>query len=469
MTDGNLLIEKLLGHAKAHLELSDYDLPCKRSLLKHVLRVDDQTDVNFEQAVDSQALKSELISYALEKGLTHNDSTSGFASFVMGLLSPLPSAVNKKFRTMREQFGANSACEYLYSLSIGAWGIDGRLFNEKIKPYHQNGAFELLLADKPDSAETFVSKTTMDCNACVDTLRSVSLSLNDTECILQYANPTSRDEECHVCSQDGQALLSFESRVIAMLDFIEYIPDYSISSTNDPKFSACTTTPTFIAGKFTPLAFTQKPDFSLSCNAYHDVEISLFHQINCGVRLQSFNRNTLERLAGEILTAWHTYREPSASALEVQTQQNYSSVLVRYTQDGRYCVDIVLTSNKNRGEDKPLSAFDRLLNVESLFGRVVLKEDFNDALKMISAVLTKKIPLDSSLFGERATLHGYEAFVNGLTESLGYFKDEQKALKQIKTAVFEACQKAVASNSPFTFDDDGTRGFRIFLAGVDVK
>ena len=81
MTDGNQLIEKLLSHAKAHLELSDYDLPCKRSLLRYILRVEDNTATPVDQIMDGQSLKKELISYALEKGLTYGDSTSGFASF----------------------------------------------------------------------------------------------------------------------------------------------------------------------------------------------------------------------------------------------------------------------------------------------------------------------------------------------------------------------------------------------------
>ena len=473
MTDGNQLIEKLLSHAKAHLELSDYDLPCKRSLLRYILRVEDNTPAPVEQIMDGQSLKKELISYALEKGLTYGDSTSGFASFVMSLLSPLPSAVNKKFRTMREQLGAASACEYLYSLSVGDWGIDGLSLDKKTRLYSQDGPVEILVANTLSAEDGSPVEPRIEHCDCNDVVRSVSISLDGEECVLQYVSSLSRDEECFIYSKNKAFLPPFDTKINAMLDFIEYIPDYSITATNNPLFIA-KNQPAFVAGRFTPTAFTVKPDFSLESKAYPDVEISLFHQINSGVRLQSFNRNTLERLSTEILTAWHNYQDQNIGLTGVQGDgagQNFASVCVRYTKDGRYCVDIALTCKKSvpDGFGKAFSNFAGDLGPEALFGMVILTEKFNDVLKMISAVLTKKIPLDNSLFTERAPLYGFEEFLNGIIADLGYFKDEQKAQNQLKTAMTAAIKRAIKDKSPFGFDDDGTRSFKIFLSTVDVK
>ena len=75
-----------------------------------------------------------------------------------------------------------------------------------------------------------------------------------------------------------------------MLDFIEYIPDYSITATNNPLFIA-KNQPAFVAGRFTPTAFMVKPDFSLESKAYPDVEISLFHLKFPAKKLCAFFQN----------------------------------------------------------------------------------------------------------------------------------------------------------------------------------
>ncbi|MBQ3165725.1 MAG: hypothetical protein IJC01_00140, partial [Clostridia bacterium] len=288
MIDGRLLIEKLLNYGTACLELADYDVAVKRNLLRHVFRLFDGEIPQFKGSVNLNQLKDDVSRYACENNLVGEGDEVGFVNFVLGLLLPLPSVVNKKFRTMREQFGASAACGYLRSLSVCASCIDDYDCKNGLDRYCSDNGVEVLIPNENYRSYSVngdgcclcaESEGAFDTKGLCGSLRNVSLILNSRPWHMHYVNSLSRSEECLISSDDHSFNDVTESTIVSMLDFVEYIPDYSITVTNDLDKRGVYSKDHdhFVAGRFSPALFEAKPTFSGVCTVYPDVEVSVYN------------------------------------------------------------------------------------------------------------------------------------------------------------------------------------------------
>ena len=118
MTKGKILIEKLLRYATKFLHLEQRDVIYMRNLLLREFKIDepieDAGDLSFIDTLDvPDVIVSELEDYAMEKGfITEDYQRNLYSTYIMGLLSPLPSKVNQTFYKIKEEQGIEKACEY---------------------------------------------------------------------------------------------------------------------------------------------------------------------------------------------------------------------------------------------------------------------------------------------------------------------------------------------------------------------
>ena len=485
MIDGRLLIEKLLNYGTACLELADYDVAVKRNLLRHVFRLFDGEIPQFKGSINLNPLKDDVSRYACENNLVGEGDEVGFVNFVLGLLLPLPSVVNKKFRTMREQFGASAACGYLRSLSVCASCIDDYDCKNGLDRYCSDNGVEVLIPNENHRSYSVKgdgcclcaeSEGAFDTKGLCGSLRNVSLILNSRPWHMHYVNSLSRSEECLISSDDHSFNDVTESTIVSMLDFVEYIPDYSITVTNDLDKRGVYSKEHdhFVAGRFSPALFEAKPTFSGVCTVYPDVEVSVYNNSISSIRLQSFNRNTLERLAVDVVEAWASYKDDSMGIFGMGADgnsRNKVTLCARYGADNRYCIDLILTCDKASYaySEGDFTVFDSFADFGSLFGRFVVDGSFKKVLEMIFAVLTKKIPMDDSLFTEGNVLFGYKATVEAIIHDNGYFRDAQRAEPSVKKALCDGFTDALLKMAAFFPGDDGNRAFKKFLAEVNVR
>lgn len=451
MDRGAVLIEQLLGYAQEKLELNEYDVGVKRDLLIKLFNLKPYKPEEVPSTVSFEKLKEKLIDFAKENGLANETDANAFCGLVFGVLLPLPSHVNKKFRTLREKFGAGAACDYLYGLSVSSGQISGNDFSSVASPYFVGDETNVFVYDKQADKKGF------------EGLRSVFLDLNGKSWRMSYTEPVTSDRQCVVSASypvDG-----FADVVCSMLDFIEYLPDYSASV--NLKGSADGTEnfgSTFFAGT-TKYAFNGKPDFTAFSEAYPDVEITAYDGDFSAISMQSFNRNTLERLATETFEKWLGYSDDKVfgrGADGVSKNDVYFSV--KYSQDNRYVIDASFSCDKADIEDKTGGAVEY-----SRFGNLYLGIKAKVRTETACAVLTRKIPADDSLFAEGATLYGLYDLVNEIILENGYFKDFAKAENVFKRAYVKKIKAEEGEKSAFASDDDGTRSFKSFLMTCGIK
>ena len=123
MVDGKLLVEKLLKYAIKFLHLNPRDEIYFRNLLLREFKLDepcqDAGDLSFIDSLDvPDVIVSELEEYAVANGLAVEGLENLYSTYIFGLLSPLPSEVNKTFMEIKQTEGIEKACEYFYNLSV---------------------------------------------------------------------------------------------------------------------------------------------------------------------------------------------------------------------------------------------------------------------------------------------------------------------------------------------------------------
>ena len=112
MTDGKLLVEKLLVYAKEFLHLEDLDVIYTRNLLLREFGLDapcdNAGDVSY---IKSYTVPDELVkeveTYAEENNLAKDGLLNLYSTYIFGLLSPLPSKVNDVFFKIKEKVSWN--------------------------------------------------------------------------------------------------------------------------------------------------------------------------------------------------------------------------------------------------------------------------------------------------------------------------------------------------------------------------
>ena len=77
----------------------------------------EELDLTFIDSLDvPDVLVNEIEEYARENALAEEGLENLYSTYIMGLLSPLPSKVNQTFLDIKQKEGIEKACQYLYDL-----------------------------------------------------------------------------------------------------------------------------------------------------------------------------------------------------------------------------------------------------------------------------------------------------------------------------------------------------------------
>ena len=138
MINGALLIEKLLEYAKTSLHLNERDEIFFRNILMREFKVEEpiseSLDLSYVSELDvPDKLVQEIETFAIENELTEKGTENLYSTYIMGLLSPLPSKVNEEFKTIKKAQGVEKACEYFYNLSVRSNYVQKTAISKNLK------------------------------------------------------------------------------------------------------------------------------------------------------------------------------------------------------------------------------------------------------------------------------------------------------------------------------------------------
>ena len=224
--DGKLLIEKLLAYAKAHLSLHDSDVDYMRNILlsRFALTEAYEGTANLSAVGGMEIpdeLCKELSEYAVVHGLIEEGEEERFCADILGILTPIPSAVNAAFWETKNSCGAQSACDRFYDLCVKNGYIQKTAIARNMKWDFSDGKNRLEITvnlSKPEKSNKDIAKVLSvpqgkkypKCQLCKENegfkgtashpprrnLRTIKIRLGGENWFVQYSPYAYYDEHC---------------------------------------------------------------------------------------------------------------------------------------------------------------------------------------------------------------------------------------------------------------------------------
>ncbi len=516
MIDGKILTEKLLTYADAFLGLNSLDLVYFRNVLLNLFKLSSPykgtLSEKIKEKVRSMQTPDELIveicDYAIENGICENNQEADlFANYVFGVLSPRPSEINSVFMSIKEKLGSQSACDYLYNLSIKNYYIRKTAIDKNVKWSAQKLDYPLEITinlSKPEKNNKDIAKLLNApigdnypaCNLCKENegfygsstqparsnLRTVSLTLGGEEWAMQYSPFLYFDEHCILFSKKHVPMHIDGRTVERLFDFIELFPGYFIGSNSDLPIvgGSILNHEHYQGGKYLMPLQKAKALKTLTCSDYPDTMVEIVDFYNSTVRISGFNRNTVEQLATDVISKWKSYSDEEVGILcETEgVKHNTVTPIARFLPDSRYCIDLILRNNLTSEEypDGIYHAHPQYHNIKKegiglieSMGLYILPARLKRQLSAIAEILAHIVEYDKDeIAKEDNDLHVHQEMIEYLLKKYPRVKDIKKANVIICDYVNDVCAQILYNTSVFSKDSKGMLAFNKFLNTCNV-
>ncbi|MGN1077723.1 MAG: galactose-1-phosphate uridylyltransferase, partial [Candidatus Gallimonas sp.] len=254
--DGRELTEQLIAYAKAHLHLEDSDEIYYRNVLLsqfgYTQPCDGAVDTEGAEKADvpdelAQALKE----FALSAGRCDEEGAERYVADIFGLLTPLPSQINRTFFEIRQKSGAQAACDYLYGLCVKNGYIQKTAIARNLKWKYEDEDKPLEITvnlSKPEKNNKDIAKLLTApqgkkypaCALCKENegfegtathpprrnIRTVKLTLGGEKWFMQYSPYAYYDEHCIVINEEHVPMRVDGKTPEKLLDFVDLFPNY---------------------------------------------------------------------------------------------------------------------------------------------------------------------------------------------------------------------------------------------------
>ena len=513
MVDGKLLIEKLLCYAEEFLHLNPRDEIYFRNILLRELRLteplENAGDLSYVKGYDvPDPLVNELEEYAVENGISAEEEKSLFSGYIMGILSPLPSAVNGEFYAIKAEKGIKAACEYLYGLSVKNDYVKKTAISKNLKWEYADGGRTLEITvnlSKPEKDNKEIAKLLTQkvvsgypkCRLCKENegfagnisyparenIRTVSLELGGEKWFVQYSPYAYYNEHLIAISENHTPMHIKADTVEKVLDFVDFFPNYMIGSNaalpiiggsilNHEHFQG--------GGHLMPMHRAGvKRVYRLS--GYSAVKIGIVDWYNSAIRLESVSRAEIAAAAKLIVDKWSGFSDAACGIFAETdgTAHNSCSPIARKDGD-KYIIDIILRNNITSEEypDGVFHAHPEYHNIKKegiglieAMGLFVLPARLKRQLSMIADLLSGKAVYDEKALSDRENyLYVHRDMIKTL---IGRYPcgtlTESQAESAVKDYVNNVCKNILGNTAVFKDDEKGKAGFDGFMRVIGAE
>jgi UDPglucose--hexose-1-phosphate uridylyltransferase len=513
MLDGKIIIEKLICYARTFLYLSAMDEIYTRNILLKEFNLkepyEDDLDLAFiKELTVPDSLLEELCDYAIQKNIIDEYEKANYSSYIMGILSPKPSEVNTVFKDLKEKMNIDTACNYLYNLSIKNNYIQKTAIDKNLKWEAIDGDNNLEITinlSKPEKDNKEIAKLLTasknsnypKCLLCKENegyegtlkhparvnLRSISLKLGEEDWFVQYSPYLYYDEHCIAISKNHIPMKVNGNTLIKLFDFIDYFPNYFIGSNASLPIvgGSILNHEHFQGGKHTMPMHKAANLKSFNSIEFPQVEISIINWYNSALRLVSVNRQDIIDLGTKIIDEWSNYNDENCDIISQSenTMHNAVTPIARLTDKGKYCLELILRNNRTN-EQYPDGIFHShkeyhnikkegigIIEVMGLFilpGR--LKKQMNDIANILASTINYDI---TKLNNPDNSLYIHRNMVMELINKYGTIKDPKKALEIVRQYINETCIKVLECTAVFKNDEKGQASFCKFISSLQLK
>ena len=513
MIDGKVLVEKLLYYAECFLHLSKRDEIYMRNLLLREFKLDEPTDeildLSFIKDLDvPDLLVGDLEQFAIENNLTTEIEKNLYSTYIFGLLSPLPSEVNRKFLEIKESEGIEKACEYFYNLSVKNNYVQKTAIGRNLKWTYPDGDRYLEITvnlSKPEKDNKEIAKLlTVNpakkakypaCLLCKENegfkgslnhparenIRTISLNLGGEDWFVQYS-PYAYYNEHMIAISNKHAPMHIAGDTIAkLLDFVDFFPNYMIGSNAAlPIIGGSILNHEHFQGGEHLMPMHKAPiKMMLSSKKYPSVSVGIVDWYNSVLRLGSKDRNAIAQFATDIIGAWEGYSDQSAEVLSHTDGVRHNSLSPVCRKDGeKYIFDIILRNNRTSEKypDGIFHAHPEYHNIKKegiglieAMGLFILPGRLKKQLNMIAEILCGKEKYDYEALSDKENyLFAHRDMIKGLVEQ-GLSDTMDGAQDRVTDYVNQVCKNILYNTAVFKNDENGQRAFIKFCSTCGIE
>lgn len=331
-----------------------------------------------------QKILDDIIEYSCKNGIIPetNASKDLFDTKIMGVFTPLPSSVRKKFYSEYENSPKN-ATEWYYKFSKDVNYVRSERIEKDIKwKYNcEYGELDITInmskpeKDPRDIANAKKSKAVNypKCQLCLENegyagrsnhparqnLRPVPVEVLGKEWYLQYSPYGYYNEHCILFNKEHTPMVIDKDVFGKLFDFVEKFPHYFIGSNADLPIvgGSILTHEHFQGGNYT-FAMAKAPvEYEFKLDNYPDVKSGIVKWPMSVIRLSSENRKSLEKASAEILEKWRKYTDADVSIYAETDGEPHNTITPIARKKGDiFEIDLVLRNNLTT-EERPFGLY----------------------------------------------------------------------------------------------------------------
>ena len=513
MIDGKLLTEKLLRYARKNLDMQKCDVVYFRNILLREFNEDVPFNGEFDFSyIDELTVPDELTQEIEQLGREQNKVEEGlenlYSTYIFGLISPLPSKINERFRQIKDDDGITDACKYFYELSIKNNYVQKTAIERNVKWEYVDGDRTLEITinlskpekDNKEIAKLLKSAPKTNYPACFlckenegfkgnarhparENLRTISLSMGGEPWFVQYSPYAYYNEHLIAISEEHTPMHIEGDTIDKLLDFVDYFPNYMIGSNaalpiiggsilNHEHFQG--------GGHIMPMhkAPLSKLFFGYKALKYKKVNVGVVDWYNSVIRLESNNRKDIANLAKEIIVGWKGFSDERVGIINKTGDTMHNSLAPVLRKKGKtYIFDLILRNNMTSAEypDGIFHAHPEYHNIKKegiglieAMGLFILPGRLKSQLADIADMVCGLAPYnEKAIATEGHPLYVHKDMIKDIM-SKGISETLEQATKRVQEKVNEICRQILFNTSVFKKDDDGSKAFARFLNSIDI-
>ncbi|MEE1137003.1 MAG: UDP-glucose--hexose-1-phosphate uridylyltransferase [Acutalibacteraceae bacterium] len=355
---------------------------CTNSVL-YLLKKDAYDDTCPEAEGEINEILDALCDYAAEKGIIEDSVTYRdlFDTALMGALTPRPSQVIGKFRSLYEE-SPEKATDYYYNFSCDTNYIRRDRIAKDLKWQYSGeyGTIDITVnLSKPEkdpkaiaAAKNAPQSGYPKCQLCrecegyagrVDfparqNHRIIPITIDNSGWFMQYSPYVYYNEHCIVFNGKHTPMKIDRSAFAKLLEFVTLFPHYFVGSNADlPIVGGSILSHEHFQGGRYEFAMERAPiEKKLSFKGFEDVEAGIVKWPMSTIRLLSESPGKLVDLADKILAKWREYTDEDAFIFAHTDAPHNTITPIARRRGSKYELDLVLRNNITT-EEHPMGVY----------------------------------------------------------------------------------------------------------------
>ncbi len=494
MTDAK--IKAILNYAVANGLIEEADRTyCANGIIALFGKDDYDSSVPAAEGTFSSILDS-LCDDAVSMGLIDSGTVSRdlFDTKIMGILTPRPSEVIKKFRSLYNE-SPEKATDWYYKLS-GDTNYIRRDRIAKILKWQQTGEYGTLditvNLSKPEKDPKAIEAAKnlpqvgypkcMLCRECEgysgrldfparQNHRIIPVTINNSDWFMQFSPYVYYNEHCIVFNSEHTPMTIDRSVFGKLLDFITVFPHYFLGSNADlPIVGGSILSHEHFQGGNYEFAMERAPiEKELEFEGFSDVKAGIVKWPMSTIRLVSANRESIIELSDRILKKWRGYTDEEAFIFAETDGEPHNTVTPIARRRGElFEMDLVLRNNI-RTEEHPFGVYhphEELHHIKKeniglieVMGLAVLPPRLKDELEAIENLILS----GGDLYSDKLTAH-HAQWVDSFKNEYEFTKEN--CMDILRNEVGKVFAQVLEHAGVYKRTSDGMNAFMRFIESV---